>query len=342
MKKLVMNHKILVVDDEPANTRLLERALRNQYEVVSAQSGAEGLELLTIHDIALIISDQRMPGMTGVELLKRSATLRPHCVRIILTGYTDASDLVDALNSNVVYKYVTKPWDATDLLQTVKRGLSHYETIRAQHRLNLENQRLRERLASAESSFSNLCTELLGLKDERVSQRTRRIVEISIAIGNALELTGVELETVSKTASLNGIADLYIPSDSLERSDMMNVQIELARERGLELLAGLPSLEEVVGAIRCLPEHFDGSGPAALNGSRIPLASRIVAVAKAFDSTVFPDSDEAVKIEPDEAVKNLRAAAGREYDPTVIGALSELVAEARLESLKHDAVLSFA
>ncbi|MBA3354281.1 MAG: response regulator, partial [Blastocatellia bacterium] len=78
-----MNYKILIVDDEPANTRTLERMFKEHYDVLSAQSGAEALDLLNLHDVALIISDQRMPGMTGVEFLKRSAEVRPHCVRLI-------------------------------------------------------------------------------------------------------------------------------------------------------------------------------------------------------------------------------------------------------------------
>ncbi|HWS55477.1 MAG TPA: response regulator, partial [Pyrinomonadaceae bacterium] len=84
-----MPYKIMVVDDEPANLRLLERLFRRDYSVVAASSGEEALRLLEQHDVALLVTDQRMPGMTGIELLKRTAPLRPHMVRIVLTGYTD-------------------------------------------------------------------------------------------------------------------------------------------------------------------------------------------------------------------------------------------------------------
>ena len=158
-----MRYKILAVDDEPANVRMLERVFRAQFEVVTALSGAEALDLLTVHDIALIISDQRMPEMTGVEFLKRAAEMRPRCVRFILTGYTDASDLADALNSNVIYKYITKPWIAEDLLQSVKQGLAHYETIKSYHLMNLENQRLNDRLVGMEESSLRIFSQMLGL-----------------------------------------------------------------------------------------------------------------------------------------------------------------------------------
>jgi DNA-binding NtrC family response regulator len=138
--------KIIVVDDEPANLRLLERLFRNDYEVVTAESGEEALRLLNQHDAALLITDQRMPGMTGVELLKHTATVRPHMVRIILTGYTDVETLVEAINSGHVYKYVTKPWNNDELRLTVSRALEHYETNKARHELEMINHRLTARL----------------------------------------------------------------------------------------------------------------------------------------------------------------------------------------------------
>ena len=138
--------KIMVVDDEPANLRLLERLFRNDYEVITAESGEEALRLLSEHDVALVITDQRMPNMTGVELLKRTADIRPHIVRIILTGYTDVETLVEAINSGLVYKYVTKPWDNEELRLTVNRALEHFETLKGRHEFEMMNQRLTTRL----------------------------------------------------------------------------------------------------------------------------------------------------------------------------------------------------
>ena len=141
-----MPYKIMVVDDETANLRLLERIFRHDYDVLTAESGEEALRLLGQHDVALLITDQRMPGMTGVELLKRTAPMRPHMVRIILTGYTDVEALVEAINSGQVYKYVTKPWNNEELRLTVSRALEHYETNKARHELEMTNQRLLARL----------------------------------------------------------------------------------------------------------------------------------------------------------------------------------------------------
>ncbi|HEX8097224.1 MAG TPA: response regulator, partial [Pyrinomonadaceae bacterium] len=134
-----MPYKIMVVDDEPANLRLLERLFRRDYQVVTASSGQEALQLLGQHDVALLITDQRMPGMTGIELLKRAAPFRPHMVRMVLTGYTDVGALVEAINCGQVYRYVTKPWDNDDLRLTIARAIEHYETNKSHHELEVAN-----------------------------------------------------------------------------------------------------------------------------------------------------------------------------------------------------------
>src|SRR2546427_1490657 len=139
--------KILIVDDEGANLRALERLFRQDHSVLTAQSGHEALALLEQHDVALLISDQRMPGMTGIELVERTVSLRPHMVRILLTGYTDVGTLIEAINSGHVYKYVTKPWNNDELTLTVVRALEHFETIKNRHNLEMMNDRLRDRLS---------------------------------------------------------------------------------------------------------------------------------------------------------------------------------------------------
>ncbi len=141
-----MKYKVLIVDDEPANLRALERLFRGHYNVLTAASGAAAIELLREHDVALLITDQRMPEMTGIELLTQTVTLRPRMVRMILTGYTDVNALVDAINCGQVYRYITKPWHNEELQLTVKRALEHYETNKSRWELELANQRLSARL----------------------------------------------------------------------------------------------------------------------------------------------------------------------------------------------------
>lgn len=156
-----MHYKIMIVDDEPANLRTLERLFRQDYRVVTALSGAEALALLAQHDIALLISDQRMPAMTGIELMMKTVTLRPQMVKILLTGYTDVDALIDAINSGLVYRYLTKPWHNSDLRLTVSRALEHYEMVKSRHLLGMENQRLRTKLIK----IGELCSAGLDHQD---------------------------------------------------------------------------------------------------------------------------------------------------------------------------------
>ena len=127
--------KILVVDDEPDNLDLLYRTFYRDYKVLRATSGPAALDLLAQEgEIAVIISDQRMPMMSGTEFLSLTATQYPDIIRIILTGYTDVEDLVEAINAGKVFKYVTKPWEAEELKAVVRQALDTHNVLRARTR----------------------------------------------------------------------------------------------------------------------------------------------------------------------------------------------------------------
>ncbi|MFM7506690.1 MAG: putative bifunctional diguanylate cyclase/phosphodiesterase, partial [Rubrivivax sp.] len=123
--------RIMLVDDEPANLSALSALLGDEYEVLTAADGEAAYQaLLTMRDrdgIALVISDQRMPRLTGTELLERLKALMPKTLRIILTGYSDLQAILDSLNRAEIYRYVSKPVDRDDLLLTVKRAVEAYE-----------------------------------------------------------------------------------------------------------------------------------------------------------------------------------------------------------------------
>lgn len=139
-----MKHSILCVDDEVDNVDALERLFRRKYNVLKATSGAEALQLLAQSQVTVIISDQRMPQLSGVELLAESIRTHPDAIRILLTGYTDINSVIAAVNSGQIYRYVTKPWDPIDLTTAVDRAVERYE-IGAE--LREKNKALQEALA---------------------------------------------------------------------------------------------------------------------------------------------------------------------------------------------------
>lgn len=125
-------HKLLIIDDESDNLDLLQRIFRRHYQVLRAQDGFEAMAILaTEPDIAVIISDQRMPMMTGTEFFSQVAETRPDTLRIILTAYTDVSDLVEAINKSQVFKYITKPYKEEDLLAIVQQAVDIHEILKA-------------------------------------------------------------------------------------------------------------------------------------------------------------------------------------------------------------------
>jgi signal transduction histidine kinase len=135
-----MKNKILCVDDEIDNLDALERLLRKNYLLLRANSGQEALLILDKNpDIALIICDQRMPKMTGVEFLELSIKTHPETIRVLLTGYTDIESVIEAINKGNIFRYITKPWDSNDLLNTAKQAVNKYNLIQE---IKLKNEEL--------------------------------------------------------------------------------------------------------------------------------------------------------------------------------------------------------
>lgn len=326
-----MKHKILIVDDESGNLRLLTRLFRTEYEVLTAESGIEALELLDLHDVALIISDQRMPGMTGIDFLKRSAEVRIHTLRILLTGYTDARALVEAINSGVVYKYISKPWVNEDLQQTVRRALQHYETIRSQHQLWLQGQRLKGQLKTSSENFATMVSELVGLKDPYSSGHARRTGEYAVSLARYLNLDDQQVDQLRAAALLHEVARIGIPNEIMFKSDALTEkELEAMAwncESAVGILGSVEEFEVAASILRYQHEHFDGSGFSEhLSGEEIPLASRILAVANAYDEMTEPRPLKPV-FTHQEAIECLMSECGKKFDPTVVEAFSDLQSE---------------
>ncbi len=117
---------LLYVDDEPDNLRIFELTFRREFEILTATSAEEGMRLLNANPVAVVLSDQRMPGVTGVEFLSRVRGLDPKTIRILVTAYGDADILGEAINDGSIYRYVPKPWDPEDMRLTVRRAIEMY------------------------------------------------------------------------------------------------------------------------------------------------------------------------------------------------------------------------
>lgn len=142
-----MERTLLLVDDEENITSALVRLLRRDgYTILRATSGKAGLELLAQHTVGVIISDQRMPEMTGVEFLSRVKELYPDTVRIVLSGYTELNSVTDAINRGAIYKFLTKPWEDELLRANVEEAFRHHEMKMENARLSMELQQANDKL----------------------------------------------------------------------------------------------------------------------------------------------------------------------------------------------------
>jgi len=162
-----MRHKILAVDDEANILSSLRRLLRREnYELLTASSGEEGLKTLKEEgEIQLIISDQRMPGMQGVEFLKKAMGLYPDTIRIILSGYTDVTAITAAINEGHIYQFILKPWNDEELKSIIKRALEQWE-------LQMENRGLMERIKKQNEELRILNEDL----EKKVEERTKELL----------------------------------------------------------------------------------------------------------------------------------------------------------------------
>ncbi|BCB27455.1 hypothetical protein SKTS_23410 [Sulfurimicrobium lacus] len=123
---------LLLVDDEPSILSALKRVLRREgYQILTATSAAEGMELLATHQVAVVMSDQRMPHVTGAEFLAKVRVMYPDTVRIILSGYTELKTLTEVVNRGEIYKFLEKPWDEAALRETLREAFRHYEERRS-------------------------------------------------------------------------------------------------------------------------------------------------------------------------------------------------------------------
>lgn len=249
-----MKNTVLLVDDEADNIATLTRLFRKHFNIISATSGAEALSLLKKHAPAVIISDQRMPKMSGVEFLNQSIATHPESIRILLTGYTDIDSVISAINSGQIYKYVTKPWDSVDLLNTVEKAV---EKFNLRHELKQKNIQLNtaldelKTLDEAKSNFMLLINhelktpltvissylQLLSEEDLQESQQkqlnkiNQACLRLHSLINNSLELieanSGQRKINSGKVRIHSLVSDILLQHNQTIASKSLKTELEI-------------------------------------------------------------------------------------------------------------------
>jgi len=202
---------LLLVDDEDSIVASLKRLLRRDgYRIVTANSGAQGLQRLAEESVDVIVSDQRMPGMTGVEFLRRAKALYPETVRIVLSGYTELQSITDAINEGAIYKFLTKPWDDERLGGHIAEAFTHKEMAD-------ENRRLGSAVIVANHELSEVNERLQGLlstQRERINREESSLTATREILDNIpAAVLGIDLEGM--IAFVNADAELLFGPDKV-------------------------------------------------------------------------------------------------------------------------------
>lgn len=370
---------LLFVDDEVNILSALNRLFRPLgYRIFTAASGAAGLGILAKEQVDLVVSDMRMPEMNGAQFLEKVRQQWPDTVRILLTGYAEIGSTIDAINKGQIFRYVSKPWEDSDIILIVKHALERRdlerrnqvleeltrkqneelkqlnagledkvkvrtgEVLQTMKFLEQANDQLKKGFLASIRAFSNLIEMRAG---GVLAGHAKQVVDHARKLAQRLGMKEPEVQDVVFAALLKDLGKLSLP-DRLLAKPLSTLDAE---ERGLlakhpiQGQAALMSLEQLHDAgkmVRSQHECFDGNGyPDRLSGLAIPLGARILAVAGDYHA-LQAGLLQPKRLSAEEALAFLVANRGKRYDPLVVDAFVALRNEVQTEIGEREIMLS--
>jgi response regulator RpfG family c-di-GMP phosphodiesterase len=317
---LKYSHTLLLVDDELSILKSLKRLLRKEkYQILTATNGREALDVLTHTDeqISLIISDQRMPEMTGAQFLAEAVNISPDSFRFLLTGYADLNAVADAVNKGRIHRYITKPWNDDEIHELIRMALSQVELRIENERLTelteqqnaeleklnkdlekkvqertwalqVQNKMLKGMNVDLEKSVMNvirLLSSLVEYSNDRLGHYMKETAEFAKEMACEAELSEEERNRIEMAGLVHDIGLLGMP-DHIVGKDLkaMNRQErEAFSQHPMVASLSLSSIEgfkEISEIVSCHHERVDGSGfPRELTSKQIPIGAKILTIA---------------------------------------------------------------
>jgi cyclic di-GMP phosphodiesterase len=331
---------LLVVDDEEPIRNALKRFLTGQqYAVHVAGSGTEALTILQAQEIAMMLADIRMPGMSGIDLVPQALDVAPDLAVIMLSAINDATTAALCMQRGAI-DYLTKPLELDDLARAVQRGLRRREAAMENRRLDAQiKEEFAARAAEWERERANThritvatleaMINAMEARDPYLRGHSARVADLAATLAAHMGLSDDDVEQVRLAGRLHDIGKVGT------RETVMNKPGPLSPEEyehvkqhvviGFQILSPLVPLGPVLGGVRSHHERWDGTGyPDGLRGEEIPIAARIIGAAEIFDAlcTSRPYQD---KLPSAQAVRRLGEMVGTVLDPKVFAALAEVV-----------------
>lgn len=318
---------IMFVDDEAGIRNSLKRLFSDsQHNVLIAASAAEALELLHNNTCAVIVSDNQMPGESGIEFLYKARQLAPDTMRVMMTAYADLGTALNAINHCEAYRFVVKPWDNQELVDLVNNCVLRFELLQS---LRLKDEAIYSSLAQA-----------IELKDHYTRGHSDRVVEYSMSLGKRMGLASDTMIHLQHGAMLHDCGKIGVPETTLNYPGKLDAdQMDIIRKHpdwGGEVARAAGMHQITVNIVLYHHEHYDGNGyPSGLAGDNIPLEARIVAVADVYDA-LASDRPYRKAMPPDVALREFLSMSGTVLDPVIVERFLELVKEQELEAGAHD------
>lgn len=338
---------ILIVDDEEIVLVALRDTLaREGYHVVASPHAIHALSVLKDQQFAVVLSDQQMPLISGLEFLTQVREIQPNATRILITAVLNLGTVIDAINKGEIYRFIVKPWLREELLAVVKTAVQRHELIASNARLQAETQAVNARLRElnqeletrvAEAGRQNaklqrlvqeqdenlrqsveLCVQTMRTFYPTLGNRGRRIQALCQAMGKCAELSPAQQQILEISAAIHDIGLVGIPRHLIKKWEDAPESLNEAERAlvqhhpifGQELAGFVHRLQSVGPTIRAHHERFDGSGyPDRLSGANIPWLARLLAVAVAFAEC---------GLETKEATELISQGSGSAFDPEAV------------------------
>jgi len=310
-------HTILIVDDEKDNLQFLKRTLRRKYHILTASDGVEALDVIEKEgsNISLIVSDQRMPNMTGTEFLSKVSEAYPYIIKMLLTGYTDLDAMVDGVNKCNLFQYISKPVDPNDLELIINDGIDAYELTLSKNTLLND---LRELFFTTVKSISSA----LDAKDTYTHGHSHRVTLYSLIMAQEMGLDESLMEEIETAGLLHDIGKIGVPEDILCKTGKLTDEeygiIKQHASSSRKILDSISSLKHVSLWASCHHERWDGRGyPNGFAGEDIPMPARILAVADTYDAMT---SNRSYRngLPHEVAVEEIKNCGGSQFDPQMV------------------------
>lgn len=342
-------YKILIVDDEINILNSLKRVLRNpNYELLLKTSAQEALTILRANDIALILSDHKMPEMDGNEFIRKAQEINKDVVSIVLTGTSNSNAVISYINTTKVHKYLMKPWIDSEIRDAVHSGLQHYKkkqeikefsklveaennelvelNVDLERRVYSRSKRLKDLNSSLEGTLSSIVEMLIkmvGMNSNTIAKHSKRVGSLTKSFGRNLELNSLELFELELAANLHDIGKIGLPDWLLKKdpqtlSGSQKLLFESHCSRGQIILSQIGYFKNVSQIVMQHHERWDGKGyPKALTGNEICRSSQILQIVDHFDK-FMNGKNGFEKNSVEDGIKHLESKAGSVFDPVLV------------------------